>query len=137
MFKQKLICAIKFAENVVRCKFISKLDIFSLISLTDNNLVTLILEKYRSVWSHFMKLNNVIACILIILSVFVFLFFFSIVIGNNLIKQNYFITFYYYRLITKCNYIDIILINWLNCRPVWQTWHNHRLHILLVLLYLT
>jgi hypothetical protein len=61
MFKKKKICAIKFAENVVRCKFISKLDIFSLISLTDNNLVTLILEKYRSVWSHFMKFNNVIA----------------------------------------------------------------------------
>ena len=45
MFKKIIICAIKFAENVVRCKFISKLDIFSLISLTNNNLVTLILEN--------------------------------------------------------------------------------------------
>ena len=42
---RKIIFTIKFAENVVRCKFISKLDIFSLISLTDNNLVTLILEN--------------------------------------------------------------------------------------------
>lgn len=42
---RKIISAIKFAENVVRCKFISKLDIFSLISLTDNNLVTLILQN--------------------------------------------------------------------------------------------
>ena len=46
---------------------------------------------------------NVIVCILIILYVFVFLFFFSIVIGNKLIKLNYLITFFYYRLITKCN----------------------------------
>ena len=45
----------------------------------------------------------VIVCILIILYVFVFLFFFSIVIGNKLIKQNYLITFFHYRLITKCN----------------------------------
>ena len=45
----------------------------------------------------------VIVCILIILYVFVFLFFFSIVIGNKLIKRNYLITFFYYRLITKCN----------------------------------
>ena len=42
---RKIISAFKFAENVVRCKFISKLDIFSLISLTNNNLVTLILEN--------------------------------------------------------------------------------------------
>ena len=45
----------------------------------------------------------VIAWILIVLSVFVFLFFFSIVIVNNLIKRNYLITFFYYRLITKRN----------------------------------
>ena len=45
----------------------------------------------------------VIVCILIILYVFVFLFFFGIVIGNKLIKRNYLITFFYYRLITKCN----------------------------------
>jgi hypothetical protein len=38
-----------------------------------------------------------------LLYVFVFLFFFSIVIGNKLIKRNYLITFFYYRLITNCN----------------------------------
>ena len=37
------------------------------------------------------------------LYVFVFLFVFSIVIGNKLIKRNYLITLFYYRLITKCN----------------------------------
>jgi hypothetical protein len=50
-------------------------------------------------------------CCIYYLYVFVFLFFFSIVIGNKLIKRNYLINFFYYRLITKCN---IILINWFN-----------------------
>jgi hypothetical protein len=48
----------------------------------------------RLVWKS--KDAYVTVCILIILYLFVFLIFFSIVIGNNLIKGNYLITFFYY-----------------------------------------
>ena len=70
------------------------------------------LQSQRVVISKYKCNINVVACILVILSVFVFCSFSVLVIGNNLIKRNYLITSYYYRLNAKCNLLITYIVYW-------------------------